>query len=226
MTYIYSPAKHRRSGSSMKKSKGRGDMERYRAARKVLPGFPAGPFERLEDVEHYVLGDWITCLMCGKPYKNLAKHIVCIHHISSADYRVRFNVPTRYPLMVADTRELFAANARRNNLDGRLERALANTNKRKRAKASITPFGRAERVRNILLASNANKGRNVVATDCAWHLEQVANVYGYTSVPPPDGELSWSGYKKRRRREPELKAAHQKARARWEQNHRGSWRRK
>lgn len=238
MTYIYASAKHRRSGSSMKKSKGRGDMERYRAARKVLPGFPAAPFKRIEDVDYYVSGDWITCLLCGKPYKDTTKHIVRIHQMSISDYRVRFNIPSRYSLMVEDTRNLHAANARRNNLDGRLERARENAEQRRRTRAKLTAFGRAVHTAKltdfgrdaitatILKVCATNKGKNLIDTDCSWHLEQVATVYAFKSVKPPKGEIAWRTYKTRRRKDPALNAAHKEARKRWEREYRGSWRNK
>lgn len=231
MRYIYASARHRRSGSTMQKSKSPGEMQRYMEVRRVFPGFPAKPFSRIEDVEDYVSGDRITCLVCGRQFKDPTKHIVRVHQISIADYRVRFNIPSKYSLLVPATRELLVKNAYRINQDGRLERALeerAKTRNKRREKAKMTAFGKAVQIAKIInyVGRGVSSQPNRIDTDYTWHLEQVATVYAFKSVKPPKGEIAWRTYKTRRRKDPALNAAHMEARKRWERDHRGSWKNK
>ncbi len=51
-----------------------------------------------------------------------------------------------------------------------------------------------------------------IYTDFSWHLEQVEKVYRFRQIPVPEGKISWSGYKKRRRIDKVLNAAHGLAR--------------
>ncbi len=72
------------------------NTERAAGRRKVLPGFPVTrQFETLEEINQYLSGDTITCLLCGKEYRRLANHITAIHGISVEDYKIRYGLPWR-----------------------------------------------------------------------------------------------------------------------------------
>jgi hypothetical protein len=79
--------------------------ERMRAARrKVLPGYPVNaPFQSILEVREYLAGDRVTCLLCGKNYKDISKHIVKIHNITPDEYRKKYNIPWTYGIVCRET---------------------------------------------------------------------------------------------------------------------------
>lgn len=100
MTYIYSRAKNRRSGSTMQKQKARGSAEKFKNARAVIPGYPkTEKFKTEDEIEEYLSGDRITCLLCGKLYVQLGGyHTVRIHNMTAYDYKEMFGIPQKYAL--------------------------------------------------------------------------------------------------------------------------------
>ena len=112
MTYIYSPAKNRRSGTTLQRHTHPTTEARKLEARKVLAGFPINrPFQSRKEVEEYLSGDRIVCLLCGKPYKMLAPHIKRIHGTDAEDYKSIYGIPQKYGLTCEEATEV-----RRNNL--------------------------------------------------------------------------------------------------------------
>jgi hypothetical protein len=72
-----------------------------------LDGYPfEGKFENAEQVESYLSGDQIECLVCGMGFKLLSGHAQAYHDLTNAQYRERFGIPNRYALC---TRELSQA---------------------------------------------------------------------------------------------------------------------
>ena len=51
------------------------------------------PIETIDQLNLYLSGDKITCLLCGKEYKSLGHHLQRSHSMSSREYKVRFNIP-------------------------------------------------------------------------------------------------------------------------------------
>ena len=43
--------------------------------------------------------DYIVCLEEGKKYKSLKRHIFSAHGLSPAEYKVRWNLPSDYPMV-------------------------------------------------------------------------------------------------------------------------------
>lgn len=61
-----------------------------------LSGFPREfVFECREEVDAYLSGDRITCLLCGRSYKILDTHLRGAHQIDSDEYRERYGLPYR-----------------------------------------------------------------------------------------------------------------------------------
>jgi hypothetical protein len=56
-------------------------------------------FKTRDEVEEYLSGDKIECLLCGKSFVALGQHIVKAHDISLHDYKVHFNIPHSYSLI-------------------------------------------------------------------------------------------------------------------------------
>lgn len=105
MGYIYK--KKRRSGTTMQTQKHHNDLARFLAAREVLPGYPwQDRFTSHEAIRAYLAGDEITCLLCGKPYRNLGVHLSWIHGLSAADYKFQFNIPQNYALLGESTKDI------------------------------------------------------------------------------------------------------------------------
>lgn len=100
MSYIHATARHRRSGSTMQKKKARGALEKFEFARSILPGYPKpDKFTCMEEVEDYLTGEKIVCLLCGKLYRQLAPHTKRIHNLEAADYKEMFGIPQKRGLV-------------------------------------------------------------------------------------------------------------------------------
>lgn len=93
------------SGTSMQTNVSKGRYKRRRRREDTLPGFPAEPFQTLEDIEAYVGRETITCLVCGHEYQALLCHVGKTHDMDEAEYRRRFNIPAKYHLTGAILRE-------------------------------------------------------------------------------------------------------------------------
>ncbi len=78
-----------------KGSRPKRNAERRAARRLVLPGFPISPikFSKVE-VDQYFSGDRIQCLVCGKTYRRLARHLD-LHSLTEDDYRELYGLPWR-----------------------------------------------------------------------------------------------------------------------------------
>jgi hypothetical protein len=51
------------------------------------------PFKTRLHVEQYFSGETIQCLICGRHFKRLQKHLAAKHAISADDYKRRFGLP-------------------------------------------------------------------------------------------------------------------------------------
>jgi len=69
-----------------------------RTRKKPLPGFPkTEKFKTTEEIKNYLSGDRITCLLCGKQYKELGVHIH-MHDTTLHEYKEKYGIPWTYPL--------------------------------------------------------------------------------------------------------------------------------
>lgn len=70
------------------------NARKVRARRRVLEGFPwMGQFETREQVEKYLGGDNIQCLLCGRMLKRLGgAHLQRIHGITGDSYRKKYGL--------------------------------------------------------------------------------------------------------------------------------------
>jgi hypothetical protein len=82
--------------------------EEEKAARRfVMEGYPiTRRFETLEEINEYLHGEKITCLICGKAKKALSTHLR-IHGVSADEYKERYGLPYRTGLTSEGTRELY-----------------------------------------------------------------------------------------------------------------------
>lgn len=219
MKFIYNSGRHRQSGTSMQKHRPPSQQARLDAVRKVLPGFPSQPFTRIEDIEAYVGGNVVACLICGKPYRKLMTHVKRIHQLDEVDYRNRFNIPAKYPLCSVDISlacRTLVASREDENLEHLREIRKLGVEARKHGldpkNAVRTTFSSEQARINIAKVAPGSSRRK---TNCIWHLEQCRAHRYYKGIVPPAGELSWSGFKKRCRADPELAARFRAAREQW-----------
>ena len=52
-----------------------------------------GRFETKTEIEDYLAGDKVRCLLCGKLFKALPTHLERVHDITADDYRERYGLP-------------------------------------------------------------------------------------------------------------------------------------
>jgi predicted transcriptional regulator len=82
------------------------------------PEPPAG-HEPAVPVRQSIKRDHLVCLVCGKPFKSLRRHLQSAHGLTAAAYRQMFELARDYPMVAAASTEQRAAIARRTGLGQR-----------------------------------------------------------------------------------------------------------
>ena len=82
------------------------------------PEPPAGPKPAVP-VRQSVKRDHLICLVCGKPFKSLRRHLQSAHGLTPVAYRQMFELARDYPMVAAASTEQRAAIARRSGLGQR-----------------------------------------------------------------------------------------------------------
>ncbi len=175
----------------MQKMPWRGAHKRQLAAREVMPGYPwEGQFQSREEVDHYLAGDQVTCLLCGKPYVLLASHTKRVHYLAVEDYKVRFGIPQGRGVCGRGFAEKQAANVHASGFAalscGYQERLPGRKQKPK------PTWVKREMIARIL----PSVGRRTY-DNFEWHFGVLKTVWRYRKVQPPQGQASWSQFKKR-----------------------------
>jgi ROS/MUCR transcriptional regulator protein len=62
------------------------------------------PFQTMHEVDDYLSGNTITCLVCGKSLQRLNRHIQSAHHLTPYEYRAQFGIPFSRSLTSAPSR--------------------------------------------------------------------------------------------------------------------------
>jgi hypothetical protein len=62
------------------------------------------PFQTMEEVDDYLSGSAITCLVCHRRLQRLDRHVQIMHDMSASAYRERFGIPGRRTLTSAASR--------------------------------------------------------------------------------------------------------------------------
>jgi predicted transcriptional regulator len=68
------------------------------------------PFQTMSEVDNYLSGNKIQCLLCGKNYRALTAQHIELHGLSHDEYRVKFGIPYGRSLTSAPTRDKCRAN--------------------------------------------------------------------------------------------------------------------
>lgn len=81
------------------------NLDRRAARRAVLPGYPVEPRPFTKDeIDAYLSGDRIVCLLCGQKRRSLGTHIGPIHNVTVDEYKTMFGLPWRTGLACSETR--------------------------------------------------------------------------------------------------------------------------
>ncbi len=98
------------------------DLRKYEK-RRVLPGFPKyEKFKTKAEVDAYLGGEKIQCLLCGKWFHFLGgMHLKCIHGLAPDDYREMFGIPWNSGLIGAIKRESCVRQAKKLIEKGKLK---------------------------------------------------------------------------------------------------------
>ena len=72
------------------------------------------------EVDAYLAGETVTCLLCGRAFRSVGHHIVRAHAVSVEDYQDRFGIPRTRSLAGEETRAAFAASVTRSHEAGKL----------------------------------------------------------------------------------------------------------
>lgn len=67
------------------------------AKRSILTGFPRPPahFQTRAEVDQYLAGERVQCLLCGHQYRILETHLRGVHQINGDAYREMYGIPYR-----------------------------------------------------------------------------------------------------------------------------------
>ena len=85
------------------------NLDKRIARRKILPGFPISPRPfSVADIEAYLSGDKIVCLLCGKSYKKLVPHLKRIHNVLKDEYKDMYGLPWRKELICEESKNNYA----------------------------------------------------------------------------------------------------------------------
>jgi len=57
------------------------------------------PLQPAVPIRRSVSPEYITCLECGAKGAMLRRHLMAAHNMTPADYRLRWNLPTDYPVV-------------------------------------------------------------------------------------------------------------------------------
>ena len=79
---------------------------------------PAKP-EPAVTIRHSIKRDHLICLVCGKPFKSLRRHLQTAHELTPDAYREMFSLARDYPMVAAAYSEQRAAIAQRTGLGQR-----------------------------------------------------------------------------------------------------------
>lgn len=72
----------------------------------VLPGFPSSvQFTTIDEVEQYLSGEKLQCLLCGKMFLGLGNHIALQHGVPAMEYKHRYGIPYRRGLAAESTKQ-------------------------------------------------------------------------------------------------------------------------
>lgn len=165
-----------------------------------LVSFPAEPFRSIVEIEAYVAGDRIVCLVCGRAMKSLNSHIQRAHELSAEEYRQRFNIPKKFRLCSDGTAMAHSAVARRPE----------NLERFRELGREYGPITRGHGIAHEMFRTGPREW------DFSWHLNEAATNPLYLKARPPRGMASWHTFFDARFNDPELQRSWERARSKFD----------
>lgn len=152
--------------------------------RKVVPGYPkATVFATEAELDAYFAPERLTCLECGKTYRELGVHLLKIHGTTAEDYKSAHGIPWRRGLTGCDTKAMRRELGAKNMAEGVFTPATPAL----AAKARETTRRKAPPVRRAMaLARLAELNADKDGTDAA--LRRAAAARKAAGVPLNSGE--------------------------------------
>ena len=114
-----------------------------------------GPISSVEELEIYLSGKKIMCLLCGEDFKSLGHHLTRSHSISSRKYKIKFNIPTTRSISCSELR-VMKRNIMLGVWDGNEKMEEVRLNLRKNAKKNLSS-GCKNRSKSTLAGAANNK---------------------------------------------------------------------
>ena len=87
------------------------------------------PIRNKQDLEEYLGGDYVECLICGAKKKSVGMHSYMAHGITADEYKAMFNIPYKRGLTCQDSHEKYREQGLERAADGRLGCSLEVTAK-------------------------------------------------------------------------------------------------
>ena len=132
-------------------------------------------FKTNDDVEEYLSGDKVECLICGRRYKLLSAHLKS-HDLSKADYCREFGIPSHFGLCSKSHSDTMAAIANKRMEDDeyrdKMTSKIRNSNKgctRKDGEIYLTSKKQSANSRKMVVAAQEKflTGRRDVCEECS-----------------------------------------------------------
>jgi hypothetical protein len=120
------------------------------------------PFVSMEEIKHYLSGDDIECLVCGREFGTLQNHLA-VHEMSVNEYREKFGIPWTVGLCGTKTRLKKAASTKRLLEAGYLWRGMRPGLRLGKSNSSRP---RCAAIRAAILATGAHKLVSNTCADC------------------------------------------------------------
>lgn len=76
-----------------------------KSAEPTQPSNSAIKFQTADEINTYLGGDRIACLICGESFKTLGRHLVGAHKTTARSYKVLYGIPLGRALSVKEIRE-------------------------------------------------------------------------------------------------------------------------
>lgn len=111
------------------------------------------PFKTKTEIDRYLSGDTIICLLCGRRYRGVGHHVVRAHDITIDEYKDRFGIPHTRSLVGESTRSAMSITTSQQHKDGVLKehvkRLASQSSRAGRAGAEIKKVVRAATGRSM-----------------------------------------------------------------------------
>ena len=117
------------------------------------------PFKTKKEVDEYLDGTRIECLICGRLLKSLATHLVRVHTISVDEYKRQYGIPWCRGLICSASSEKCKESVRKRIKSGNLNHAEMSKRRKGFKKKQREQIGYCR----DLCVEKAKKGREVLA---------------------------------------------------------------